>query len=246
MLSPRLNSLPNDWLELFKPYLDSEKGQDIIKKIDDYLEVQRGNFHPVADKILAPFHSVPVERVKVVIVGHFPYPNPAHVTGLPFSNPINIPMAKSVKNIYRAILRDIGGIMPAHGSLEHLPPQGVLLINRKFTTGPVYNDFPKGHSNIGWEHFSAAVVHLLSKRLPETVFLLWGKPAGELANMQRRLNTGLCEPIIDERHLILTSTHPSYDPPFENPFLMCRHFSLTNDFLRENGRLPEIDWLPNI
>ena len=99
MLSLRLNSLPDDWLELFKPYLDSEKGQDIIKKIDDYLEVQRGNFHPVADKILAPFHSVSVERVKVVIVGHFPYPNPIHVTGLPFSNPINVPMAKSLKNI---------------------------------------------------------------------------------------------------------------------------------------------------
>jgi len=163
MLSLRLNSLPDDWLELFKPYLESKKGQGIITKIDGYLEVQRDNFYPVADRILASFHSVSVERVKVVIVGHFPYPNPVHVTGLPFSNPINIPTAKSVENIFRAILRDIGEIMPIHGNLEYLPPQGVLLINRKFTAGPRYNDFPKGHSNIGWEHFSAAVVHLLSK-----------------------------------------------------------------------------------
>ena len=234
MLSNQIKSLPEDWLELLDPYLISEKGKNTVAQLDTFLDSQKGHFHPNEQKMLAPFHSVSVQQIKVVIVGHFPYPKAQHTTGLPFSNPRNFPMALSVQNIFKSIISDLGGKMPVHGNLEHLPKQGVFLLNRKFTTGYPYKTFPKGHTGVGWENFSAAVIYLLSKKIDNAVFLLWGVSAGEAQRW------------IEKRHLTLRSNHPSYSPKNgKNPFLNCKHFSATNNFLLSNNKAPCIDWLPN-
>ena len=234
MLSCQIKTLPEDWLELLEPYLTSEKGINTIAQLDNFLNSLKGNFHPNEHKMLAPFHSVSVQKIRVVIVGHFPYPNANHTTGLPFSNPRHHSMALSVQNIFKSITNDLGGKMPDHGNLEHLTEQGVFLLNRKFTTSYPYKTFPKGHTGVGWENFSAAVIYLLSKKLDNSVFLLWGVCAGEAQRW------------IQNRHLILRSNHPSYSPKNgENPFLTCKHFSITNNFLLSNNRAPIIDWLPN-
>lgn len=154
ILSNEIDSLPSDWKHLLQPYLESNTGKQNINNLNEFLFKQGTSFHPKAERMLAPFHSLAVHQIRCVIVGHYPYPKPYHATGLPFSNPKSATMALSVRTIYEAILNDIGGNMPSNGSLEHLPPQGVLLINRKFTTGKSYDEYPQGHSGVGWEHFS--------------------------------------------------------------------------------------------
>ena len=152
ILSEQINLLPYDWLELLKPYLVSERGKRTIAQLDNFLGSQVGHFHPDEHMMFVPFHSIAVQKIKVVIVGHFPYPKASHTTGLPFSNPRQCPMALSVQNIYKSIINDVGGRMPIHGNLEHLPSQGVFLLNRKFTTGYPYKTFPNGHTGVGWEN----------------------------------------------------------------------------------------------
>ena len=232
MLSLELRKLNDDWKELLAPYLASTSGIDAITKIDNYLANQCFDFHPPRKEFLRPFKLISVKDVRVVIVGHYPYPNSFHATGLPFSNPKSVPMAFSVKNIFQAIINDVGGIMPDNGCLEHLPPQGVLLINRKFTTSSNFEKFSKGHSDIGWEHFSRAIIYLLSNKLRQAAFLLWGSSAKEISRW------------IGSNHLVLKSTHPSFNPPEEsNPFLRCQHFSKANAFISENNLGTKIDWL---
>ena len=227
-----LLELPDDWLDLIEPYLNSDSGKASLKRISEFLEGQKGSFHPPLTQALAPFHRVSVKDIRVVIVGHYPYPRPAHATGLPFSNPPEASMAFSVRTIFEAVINDVGGSMPTSGCLEHLPSQGVFLINRKFTTGRTYEEFPQGHTDVGWEHFSRAIVYLIAKKIPKAAFLLWGKPAQEVTRW------------IGGDHLVLSTTHPSFKPKNRiNPFLECRHFSTTNRFLQNNNLGPEIRWL---
>jgi uracil-DNA glycosylase len=235
MLSLELRKLNDDWLELLKPFIDSKYGMEVISQIDEHLIREAPDFHPTKKQLLRPFHSVAVNDIKVIIVGHYPYPQKRHASGLPFSNPKNQDMAVSIKNVFKAITADVGGKFPQTGCLEHLPPQGVFLINRKFTTGSNTSRFRDGHANIGWEHFSKAVITLLGEKLDKAAFLLWGKLAKESAEW------------INKRHIVLKACHPSKPAPsaaLAPPFLTCHHFSQTNKFISDFGLGREISWLP--
>lgn len=234
ILSSEIAKLDSDWLSLLQPYLNAAKGRKTIQNLDRFLASQLGYFHPKTKDILRPLRLVAVKDVRLIIVGHYPYPQSSQTTGLPFSNPEQCNISPSVENIFKAIQFDVGGELPGNGSLEYLPPQGVLLLNRKFTTGQKQKIFPKGHSNVGWEEFSNAIIYLLANHLQPSPFLLWGQTAK------------LSEKWINKKHLILTSTHPSFCPEDEeNPFLTCKHFSKANAFLKAQNNQPPISWLPN-
>jgi uracil-DNA glycosylase len=82
---------------------------------------------------------------------------------------------------------------------------------------------------MGWEQFTDQVIQILAREKSNLVFLLWGAYA---IRKQEFLDPN--------RHLILTSVHPS-PLSAHRGFLGNRHFSKTNNYLREKG-LPEIDW----
>ena len=85
------------------------------------------------------------------------------------------------------------------------------------------------HQGKGWETFTDAVIKAVSDKKEGIVFLLWGKYA--------QAKESLIDP---SKHFILKAAHPS---PFSvhNGFFGCKHFSRTNELLRQQGR-PEIDW----
>ena len=190
MFSLELRKLNNDWLDLLDPFLRSAKGKRVITELDEFL-IGNTNFHPAKSDLLTPFKLISPRDIRVIIVGHYPYPNPSHATGLPFSNPKNVPMSLSAKKIFEAIISDVGGSFPQNGSLNYLCSQGVFLINRKFTTGLPFNRYPTGHKGVGWEEFSKSVIYLISKELENLVFMLWGASAKEV------------EPVIQQKHLVL-------------------------------------------
>lgn len=185
--------------------------------------LQNEPVHPAPKEIFAAFEHCPFDRVKVVIIGQDPYHGRGQAHGLAFSVRDGVPVPPSLKNIYKEIQDDIGSPLPSSGNLERWAAQGVLLLNATLT---VMDGKAGAHQGLGWEQFTDAVIKKLSDEKEHLVFLLWGKYAQEKgAHIDRA------------KHLVLTAAHPS---PFSahSGFFGCKHFSKTNEYLREHGDTP--------
>ena len=93
----------------------------------------------------------------------------------------------------------------------------------------VQKSTPASHAKIGWGTFTDAVIKKISDEKTGVIFLLWG-------NFAR----GKVSLIDTTKHSVLEAPHPS---PFSahNGFFVCKHFSKTNELLKEMGK-EEIDW----
>ena len=85
------------------------------------------------------------------------------------------------------------------------------------------------HKGKGWEILTDRIIEILNERQKPMVFLLWGANA----RSKKKL-------ITNKNHLILETVHPSPLSAY-NGFFGCKHFSKTNDFLKQNGISP-INW----
>ena len=123
-----------DWAEALAP-VDGQVGA-----MGEFLraEVQAGQTYlPDGDHILRAF-SRPLADVKVLVVGQDPYPTPGHAVGLSFSVAPDVrPLPKSLVNIYKELVDDLGCPPPSNGDLTPWFEQGVMLLNRCLTVGPV-------------------------------------------------------------------------------------------------------------
>jgi len=138
-------------------------------------------------------------------------------------------MPPSLQNILKEIEADLGLanlLSSGRGDLSGWADQGVLLINSVLT---VEANRAASHRNRGWEQFTDVVLRRLSEVKEGLVFLLWGS----YAQSKKRL--------IDlKRHSVLSAPHPS-PLSAHRGFFGCRHFSKTNQYLREMG-YSAIDW----
>ena len=181
--------------------------------------------YPPGGAIFRAFDLTPLDQVKVVILGQDPYHGPGQAMGLSFSVPDGVPAPPSLRNIFKEIEDDLGIRMSGRPNLENWARQGVLLLNAILT---VRAGEPTSHGAIGWQQFTDAVISTVSARCEGVVFLLWGRFAQEKSAL-----------IDTSRHFVLTAAHPS--PLARGAFFGCRHFSKTNDILRQEGKTP-IDW----
>jgi uracil-DNA glycosylase len=189
-------------------------------------EKKKYTLYPPGRLIFNAFQRTPFDRVKVVILGQDPYHGKGQAHGLCFSVPQGIPKPPSLVNIFKEQHSDLGIPIPEHGNLEKWADQGVLLINATLT---VRDSQAGSHQKHGWETFTNRVIEVVSQEKSGVVFLLWGRFA------QAK------ESLIDSgKHLILKSAHPSPLSAY-NGFFGCRHFSLTNDYLENQGKT-RIDW----
>ncbi|MEN9887282.1 MAG: uracil-DNA glycosylase [Pseudomonadota bacterium] len=161
----------------------------------------------------------PLDRVRVVILGQDPYHGPGQAEGLAFSVARGVRPPPSLRNIHQEVVRDLGGSLPAHGSLVSWAEQGVLLLNTCLT---VEDGAPASHARFGWGGLTDALIEACSEQGPRKAFLLWGAHAQAKA------------PLIDStRHLVLQANHPSplsaRRPPV--PFVGCGHFGAVNRWL---------------
>ena len=205
--------------EFDKPYF--ERLVSFVKS-----EYGRANVLPPGHLIFHVFNSCPFEKVKVVILGQDPYPNPGQYYGICFSVPEGVAIPGSLANIFKEIHRDLGKPIPTSGNLDRWVAQGVFSMNSVLT---VRAHETGSHRNMGWETFTDAVIKKLSDEREHLVFMLWGAYAKEKAAL-----------IDSNKHLILTTVHPS-PRSAEYGFFGCRHFSKANDYLRRKG-IEEIDW----
>ncbi|PKG98514.1 uracil-DNA glycosylase [Paraglaciecola sp. MB-3u-78] len=210
--------------------LDQEKQQPYFQKMMKFVESERAagkTIYPPSEDVFNAFNLTELDTVKVVILGQDPYHGPNQAHGLCFSVLPNVKTPPSLVNIYKELASDISGLtIPPHGCLQSWAEQGVLLLNTVLT---VEQGQAHSHAKIGWERFTDAVIQRLSEHCHGLVFLLWGSHAQKKG-----------EVIDTQKHHVLSAPHPSPLSAYRG-FLGCKHFSDSNDLLKQQGKSP-INW----
>ena len=194
---------------------------------------------PAGEKIFRA--ALPVEQIRVVILGQDPYPQPGVATGLAFEvgglHSWKQPFRQvSLKNIVRLLYASYTGADPYaisygdviaacdRGDFSLLPPDrlfsywaenGVLLMNTALTCKPGY---PGSHAAL-WQPLTDDLITYIENRA-HPVWFLWGKSAGQYK--------GRVERYFASRHPMLSS------PKWEDDFLK-------NPCFRQTASM--IDWL---
>jgi uracil-DNA glycosylase len=179
---------------------------------------------PAGAAVLRAF-AQPFAAVKVLIVGQDPYPTPGHPIGLSFAVAADVrPLPKSLVNIYRELVADLGVPAPSNGDLTPWTEQGVMLLNRVLTVRPGAST---SHQGKGWEAVTEQAVRALATRGGPLVAILWGRQAQSL------------RPLLADVARI-ESVHPS-PLSASGGFFGSHPFSRANALLVEQGADP-VDW----
>ena len=185
--------------------------------------------YPPRPALFRALRLTPPTAVRAVILGQDPYHTPGMADGLAFSVPEGAKPPPSLRNICRELQDDLGlEAGPACSSLAGWASQGVLLLNTVLT---VPAGRANAHRDLGWQHFTDAVISACGTLPQPVAFVLWGSQAQKKAP--------LCRSDAGPR-LILQAAHPSPLSSFRG-FFGSRPFSQINRFLTECGQRP-IDW----
>lgn len=212
----------------WKHRLAPEFKKDYFVRLTEFVraEYSRTTIYPPARLIFNAFDHCPFDTTKVVIIGQDPYHGPGQAHGLCFSVAEGVPNPPSLQNIFKEIQSDLGKPFPPNGDLTRWARQGVLLLNATLT---VQAHQAGSHQRKGWEEFTDAAIRSLAEEREHLVFILWGAYAQKKGAFIDR-----------EKHLVLTSAHPS-PLSAHNGFFGNRHFSRANEYLAAHG-IAEIDW----
>ncbi len=217
--------IDNSW----KEFLEEQRNKAYFSKLEEFVNKEYDNqiVYPAKENIFNAFKYTPLDKVKVVILGQDPYINENQAIGIAFATGDN-KVAPSLRNIYKEIGEDTG-IDTSKYTCNHpieWAKQGVFLLN---TTLTVRAGESNSHQGKGWSKFTDAAIQEIDKQDRGVVYLLWG-------NYAKKAASG----IHNSKSLILTAAHPS--PLSANRgFFGCKHFSQTNQFLKDNNIEP-INW----
>ena len=212
--------MDNSWKEIFKDY---PKRNELGITVDNINKKrQTVTIYPPKELVFKVF-DLPLQDIKVVILGQDPYHNPGQACGLSFSVNDGVPLPKSLINIYKELYDDLG-ITPAKtGNLEKWFKQGIFLLNSVLT---VEEYSPASHSNVGWQDFTDYIIENISQKNNNVVFVLWGSYARSKKTL-----------IDSSRHKIIESPHPSPLSAYRG-FFGSKVFSRINSYLEEVGKKP--------
>jgi len=214
----------NSWDQILKEVFNSEEFISFMNSI--YGDYENFDIYPVKENIFKAFELTDYSEVKVVILGQDPYHQKGQANGLAFSVENGVKIPPSLRNIFKEVNNDLG-ITNINTDLSKWAKQGVLLLNTVLT---VKDSKPKSYANTFWNKFTDEVISKVSEK-GNVIFLLWGNDAINKSKL------------INDNNFILTSTHPSPLSAYRG-FLGCKHFSKTNDILKELNK-DIIDWSTN-
>ena len=140
--------------ESWRKRLQEEFDKPYFEQLVTFVKNEYRSAHvlPPGHQIFHIFNACPFEKVKVVILGQDPYPNPGQYYGV------------------------LGKPIPTSGNLDRWVEQGVFPMNSVLT---VRAHETGSHRNMGWETFTDAVIKKLSDGRENLVFMLWGSYAKE-------------------------------------------------------------------
>lgn len=221
--------------------IDLSWGNEIItlaNKIMEDVLAESKEFLPKEQLVFRAL-SLPFDKVKVLIIGQDPYPNPKDACGLAFSSPSGVP--GSLKSIFEQI-----GIYSKTGDLSSWAEQGVLLLNRALTLTKTDNEKEQSkYLNKNLKRWKPLINMIIDKLLTEKdllVVMLWGNPSNKvipIENDEEYRKRGIC---------ILRSSHPSNLGKNKSlnggqikAFVDSNHFAECNKFLIQHS-VEEINW----
>ena len=212
-----------DWAEELAP-VDAQ-----ITRMGQFLREENAagrGYLPAGDHVLRAFQR-PLSQVKVLIVGQDPYPTPGHPVGLSFSVAPGVAPPKSLVNIFRELVDDLGVPAPTSGDLTPWADAGVMLLNRCLTVRPGRS---ASHRGRGWEQVTDQAIRTLAGRAKKgapLTAILWGRDAQSLKGDLTPI------PWVESVHPSPLSAHGG--------FFGSRPFSRVDRMLQEQGGTP-VDW----
>ncbi len=225
MLETQTMEIPESW----RSFLEEEIRKPYFRDLENLVEkeYQEHICFPPKDLIFAAFEKCNFDNLKVIIIGQDPYHGVGEANGSCFSVNDGVAIPPSLRNIFREISNDLDTIMqPTSGNLEHWAAQGVLLLNATLT---VRKDQPNSHKHLNWQRFTDAVIEKIASEREDLVFLLWGGFAQKKGAK-----------IDQNKHLVLTSGHPSPLSANQGKWFGNKHFSTTNVYLQSHHKIPVV------
>ena len=212
-----------DWAEALAPVDDQVAAMG--RFLREELAAGRG-YLPAGEHVMRAFRR-PLASVKVLLVGQDPYPTPGHPVGLSFSVAPGVAPPRSLVNVFRELVDDLGVPTPTSGDLTPWADAGVMLLNRCLTVRP---GDANSHRGRGWEQVTDQAIRVLAQRAASGVPLaaiLWGSNA-------RSLKPELAPvPWVESPHPSPLAAHKG--------FFGSRPFSRVDRLLVEQGGEP-VDW----
>jgi len=219
----------NNWKSLFVLEEDkkSQSGLEIEKISDELRELSyTETILPPINKVFNIFYYLPLDRIKVVILGQDPYPKDNDAIGISFSvgksnkkQNRSKSLNSSLRNIYNEIEDSLKIEMNfKNTSLIPWVEQGVFLYNTALT---VKEGKTESHLDL-WYEFSLQVIEYISKNRDDLVFMLWGAKA-----QKYKKNIDI------RKHFVIETSHPSgfSNNTGSSPFTGSKCFLKANKFL---------------
>ena len=208
-------SMDSSWQRLLEP------SKDLLDRIENQLSTSQ-NITPKHNQVMRAF-ELPVEKVRVLLLGQDPYPTDGMACGLAFANPPGTKTPQSLRNLMKELESDLPGVS-ATADLAKWSNQGVMLLNSALTTEVGSSG---SHQNLWREFTEVAITALDRARKGKLVCLSLGLEAKKLADLIE-----LAE--------VVYAPHPS-PLSAHRGFFGSRIYSRVNQALSDQGQEP-IDW----
>ena len=192
--------------------------QPLFDQWEFNLDAVYGNLptYPAKENVLRAF-SIPVNEIRVVLLGQDPYHGEGQANGLSFSVSKDTKVPPSLQNIFK----ELNQTFPernyefTHGDLSAWQErEKICLLNASLT---VLQSCPGSHMSF-WKPFTDEVIQFIDKENPHCVFLLLGNFAKAKADL------------ITKKERIVTEVHPS---PLARGFVGSRVFERVEKVLGE-------------
>jgi uracil-DNA glycosylase len=161
----------------------------------DLNDIYDGDVYPPKEQVFRVF-ELPVDQIRIVLLGQDPYHGPGQAHGLSFSVPTGISIPPSLLNIYKELQRSFPErtyTFPSGNLEQWLLREKIFLCNASLT---VEKGKPGSHMTI-WKEFTDEVIQYIDKHNTSCVFLLLGNFAKGKSSL------------ITKKDRIVTEVHPS-------------------------------------
>ena len=199
------------------------ENRPLLERIEVDLRPIFSQIAPAPELVCRAF-EMPIDEVRVLLLGQDPYPTDGHAVGLAFAVAAGHALPRSLRNIMTELASDVPAATHT-GDLSRWSEQGVMLLNRHLTTGL---GSAGSHIGLGWQEFTDAAVRALAQHHGrDLVAVLWGNQART------------AQPLLGAAQIV-ASAHPS-PLSAHRGFFGSKPFSQVNQALEKVGREP-IDW----
>lgn len=197
-----------------------------------YIILPTIKFYPKQQDIFNVF-KMPLDEIKVVILGQDPYPQPNQAIGYAFAVDKDTNKPKSLQIIEAELAKEYKVAVNLDRTLKPWIDQGVFLLNTALT---VEYGIAGSHES-QWRGFINGVIRIIASQ-QSPIWMLWGSKA---RSFEQAITE---EDVFQSANEILRAPHPAAEAYSGGKagFYDCMHFIKANELLIKRNKEP-IKWL---